>query len=139
MKEYKNIAGVYLIKSLTTGDSYIGASVCMYSRWKQHLSELKRKKHFSHKLQELYDANGKSNLVFGVIKVVDSVENLKVNERRYIARMKPTLNFMHNVEKKKIYTFRATPKIIAKAQEKLIRDKTTLSEKIENLLYEYAN
>ncbi len=42
-------------------------------------------------------------------------------------------------EPKKVYTYRAKPSVIKKAAKKVRRDKTTLSEKIENLLYEYAN
>ena len=42
-------------------------------------------------------------------------------------------------EPKKVYTYRAKPSVIKKAAKKVAKDKTTLSEKIEHLLYEYSN
>jgi hypothetical protein len=42
-------------------------------------------------------------------------------------------------EPKKVYTYRARPSIVQKASKKAKKDKSTLSTKIENLLYEYAN
>lgn len=41
-------------------------------------------------------------------------------------------------EAKKVYTYRAKPSTIKKALKKVKREKVTLSEKIENLLYEYS-
>ena len=42
-------------------------------------------------------------------------------------------------EPKKIYSYRAKPSIILKAKKKSVKEKTTLSQKIETLLNEYAN
>lgn len=42
-------------------------------------------------------------------------------------------------ELKKVYTYRAKPSIVKKASLKAKKDKSTLSTKIENLLYEYTN
>lgn len=42
-------------------------------------------------------------------------------------------------EVKKVYTYRAKPSIIKKANKKAKANKTTLSSKIETLIYEYAN
>jgi hypothetical protein len=43
------------------------------------------------------------------------------------------------IEAKKVYTYRAKPSTIKKAAKKVKREKVTLSEKIESLLYEYSS
>lgn len=41
-------------------------------------------------------------------------------------------------EAKSVYTYRAKPSVIKRAKKKVKKDKTTLSEKIEQLLDNYA-
>ena len=41
-------------------------------------------------------------------------------------------------ELKKVYTYRAKPSIVKKADKKAKKSKTTLSQKIEKLLFEYT-
>jgi predicted GIY-YIG superfamily endonuclease len=65
MKEVEKIkTGVYQIKSKVTGEFYIGSSRNVSSRWKTHLRELRRRNHFNHRLQTLFNVCGEYNLVF---------------------------------------------------------------------------
>lgn len=52
------IFGIYQILNTITGKSYIGSSVNIYGRWKNHKNELKRNKHGNSKLQRAWNKYG---------------------------------------------------------------------------------
>ncbi len=61
-------AGVYAIFSNINNRVYIGSSNNLYVRMKQHLFELRHKKHHSYRLQEDFDKFGEENFTFWVLE-----------------------------------------------------------------------
>ena len=49
------IAGIYVLISTLNGYSYVGSSVDIYGRFKEHIRMLETGKHHSHKLQKHWD------------------------------------------------------------------------------------
>lgn len=77
MSEEK-ICGIYVIKNKINSKVYIGQSVDIYQRWRQHKSQLSRNIRENEHLQNAWNKYGKDNFRFKVIEkcLVD-----KLNER----------------------------------------------------------
>lgn len=89
--QYKKQSGIYMIKCLANGKFYIGSAACIYSRWHNHLSQLKSNNHDNIHLQRVYIKYGKLSLLFGVIEFLEKGE-LITREQYWIDNMQPTLN-----------------------------------------------
>ncbi len=66
--EKNRSAGVYAILCEINNRVYIGSSVNLYARMKQHLGELRQKNHHSYRLQEDFDKFGENNFTFWVLE-----------------------------------------------------------------------
>lgn len=89
--------GIYLIKNKITGDSYIGSSVNVKKRFKEHLGLLRRRKHVNRFLQNAFNKYGEQ--YFDFILVCNCSENLQFYlEQVYIDSCNPTYNIVKNVE-----------------------------------------
>jgi len=75
--------GIYKIVSKAKDQFYLGSSVRIEVRWKQHLSDLKNNRHHSQKLQRVYNKYGESDLSFEMVEEC-SIEEIKVIEQRYL-------------------------------------------------------
>jgi group I intron endonuclease len=60
---------VYKIENIITGDCYIGSETNDNSRWRQHISRLRRNCHHSIYLQRAFNKYGEINFVFSLIEV----------------------------------------------------------------------
>jgi hypothetical protein len=88
-KKFKSIEpGVYMIKNLITGDSYIGQSTAPYRRRANHVSISEKKTAPLHVAVQKY---GKEAFVFGIIEHCPEEELLN-REEYYIQQFKPTYN-----------------------------------------------
>lgn len=70
MKNKKNwiqISGVYYIFNKTTNKGYIGSSVNIYRRFKEHAIELKKNKHTNKHLQSSWNKYGESCFEFSIL------------------------------------------------------------------------
>jgi group I intron endonuclease len=85
--------GVYAVRHIQSGDTYIGATLNIRHRAFCHLSTLRSWKHRCHKLQHYYDDYGEQSIVFGVIEQCDQYL-VNERERYWINTYKPALN--HN-------------------------------------------
>src|SRR5438128_2421537 len=84
--------GVYMMTALHNNKFYIGSSTSsLDKRWKNHLMEMKHKKHGNQKLQRAYDKYGKDNFSFKVLSYELPEDCLKV-EQKYIDELKPFYN-----------------------------------------------
>lgn len=61
--------GVYQIINTVNGKRYIGSAVCFYSRWLNHQSDLRRRKHGSKLLQAAWDKHGSAAFTFEILLV----------------------------------------------------------------------
>lgn len=89
-------SGVYKIESISHPERiYVGSSLHIDHRWSGHLSDLKRNKHHSFKLQRHYDKYGKLDLKFSIIKLCEKEQLIKY-EQESIERFKPYFNINPN-------------------------------------------
>lgn len=65
--------GVYSITNKQNNKKYIGESLDIEKRWKEHISDLNSNKHHSYKLQKDWNKYGVDEFTFGVEKIVESV------------------------------------------------------------------
>jgi group I intron endonuclease len=118
-------AAVYAIVHVASGDSYIGSSVDIDTRWRKHRETLRRGAHHSRRLQAAWVKFGEAAFVFKRL-VVCAVETLYMYEQRLIHGLKPAFNirstgYCHTPESKAA---------IAKARRDrcVVRDGMTLPE-----------
>lgn len=64
-------AGIYSITSRMNGKRYIGSSIRICDRWKEHLKKLQTNKHTNKHLQKHYDKYGEEDLLFAVVEVIE--------------------------------------------------------------------
>lgn len=74
------ISGIYKITCLIDGRCYIGQSVNVFVRLKQHKSNLKSNRHENKYLQGLYNQFGANNFTYELIEEC-SIEELDERER----------------------------------------------------------
>lgn len=85
-------AGIYKIQSLLEPEKfYIGSSVNLQSRKRQHFSSLKLNKYRNTYMQNYYNKYGRDNFLFLVIEECDK-ENLITREQFYLDNLKPVFN-----------------------------------------------
>jgi GIY-YIG catalytic domain. len=63
-----NTSGIYKIESkLKPERIYIGSAINIGQRWRVHLSDLRKQKHHSKKLQNHYNKYGEVDLSFSIL------------------------------------------------------------------------
>lgn len=87
--EYKigapELSGVYSIRNLVDGKTYIGSTNRFRQRHKDHARKLRSGKHYNKHLQAAYDKYGPDNFVFEPICVVDGDRVARANaEQNYL-------------------------------------------------------
>jgi group I intron endonuclease len=79
--------GIYEIKNLISGESYIGSSVNLDKRKKQHLYSLRKNRHPNKYLQRDFDLYGEESFIFEVLEYCELKD--------LIRREKYCINFFH--------------------------------------------
>jgi group I intron endonuclease len=88
----QKISGIYRIQSLSHPERcYIGSAVNIHRRWFEHLTSLKRNKHYSSKLQRHYNKYGRNDLQFSIIIGCEKTD-LVTTEQFFIDSYKPFFN-----------------------------------------------
>lgn len=82
------IIGVYKITNLINGKIYIGSSIDINSRWKEHVRDLNKNKHHSTHLQRSWNKNGSENFEFSILEKCNEEEILD-REQYYLDTLKP--------------------------------------------------
>jgi len=84
--------GVYIITNIETGDFYIGSATRKFiSRWRTHITALRRGNHHSKRMQNSFNAHGESAFVFKILEIT-SVEQALVREQFYLNQLEPPYN-----------------------------------------------
>ena len=90
------ISGIYKIQSIRKPQRcYIGSAKNLHVRWGIHLSELRRNKHHSVKLQNHYNKYGETDLQFSLLLGCDIEDLIKI-EQYFIDTYKPFFNIQPN-------------------------------------------
>ena len=91
-------SGIYKIQSIIEPEKfYIGSSVNIQSRKRQHFSMLKLNKHDAIYLQNYYNKYGKESLSFHIIEECNQ-DQLIIREQYYIDNLNPIFNSRKNAE-----------------------------------------
>ena len=99
--EYFKKTGIYQIRNTVNGMIYIGSSINIAARWREHKYDLNMNKHRNQHLQSAYNKYGKDAFVYEVLEVLDEGSKEKQFEReQYWIDLKEACN------KKKDITFR---------------------------------
>ena len=106
---FKNKSGIYILS--INNKKYIGSSIDLNDRILTHLSLLKRNKHHSNYLQNLY--NKYNTLDFDILEIVEETNNLLEREKYYInilnpkcnSVLDPTIEFNCKVSSKIVYQY----------------------------------
>lgn len=72
MANENRIAGVYKITNKINNKVYIGESLNVHRRWKEHRDSLRQNQHHSHKLQSDYNKYGSRNFIYEIIETIDN-------------------------------------------------------------------
>jgi len=84
--------GVYLITNQANNKKYIGSSVNLAKRQRQHLLSLQRGIHFNNYLQRAFVKYGENAFIFKVLEYVEDSQKIIERGQYYIDILKPAYN-----------------------------------------------
>lgn len=91
-------AGVYLISNSVNGKCYVGSTIHLDQRRKEHFSRLANNKHINAHLQNAYNKYGREAFDFEILETVDIDDNIKdkllKREQFWIDNLKPEYNVL---------------------------------------------
>lgn len=98
--DYNFKAGIYRISCTVNGKSYIGSSVNILERWREHISHLRAGAHHSIYLQRCYNKYGEESIKFEVLAILEEFneELLRLVEYVYIEKLHPEFNTLTPME-----------------------------------------
>lgn len=79
----EKITGIYMIRNLKNEKVYIGQSVNIYKRWREHKSNLNKNKHPNVKLQNAWNKYGDNSFSFSVL-LTCSKADLNEHEKFFV-------------------------------------------------------
>jgi group I intron endonuclease len=104
----EKMIGIYEIKNLKTNKSYIGQSIDIEARWKQHKNMLNNKIHHSTKLQNSWSKHKEEAFDFSVLEICTREE---LNEKEnYFILIKDAITNGYNMGGNRIFSLNKTPK-----------------------------
>lgn len=83
--------GIYKIENIVNGCLYIGSSVNLKKRFKDHVRLLKQNRHHSTKMQNSWNKYGEDNFIFEILECCDKNE-LLIKEQFFLDSYNPNLN-----------------------------------------------
>lgn len=81
------IMGVYKIVSKTNGKTYIGSSININVRKRNHFNNLRSRRHTNSKLQNHYNKYGVDDLIFEIIETTNDPNEVLKIEQKYIDKL----------------------------------------------------
>lgn len=91
-------AGVYLISNNVNGKCYVGSTIHLDQRRREHFSRLANNKHINAHLQNAYNKYGREAFDFEILETIDIDDNIKdkllKREQFWIDNLKPEYNVL---------------------------------------------
>lgn len=84
-------SGIYKITNVVNNHFYIGSTVNIKNRWRQHRDDLRANRHKNSYLQRAWDKYSEKNFTFELLEEV-SLADLVQREQFYIDLLNPTYN-----------------------------------------------
>ena len=84
--DLRNKSGIYQIRNLVNNKIYIGSSINLRKREKEHFRDLKNCKHHSKKLQRAFNKYGEQNFIFEIIEFIEDKSKLLEHEQYWMDR-----------------------------------------------------
>lgn len=88
----KKRAAIYCITCLTNNRRYVGSSVNVAYRWREHRYHLNHRKHHSPALQHSWSKYGPDAFQFAILEVVSDPKTLIEREQHWIDLLRPEFN-----------------------------------------------
>lgn len=82
------MSGVYKIVCLLTGKMYIGSSVNINKRFKNHIWYLQKNKHSNEYLQNAWNKYGEQNFKFEIVEIIHDISKLLIREKWWLDKTK---------------------------------------------------
>lgn len=87
---------VYQIKNTVTGDLYVGSSIYMRRRIRQHIYHLERKTHANRRLQNAFLKYGRESFSVSILEDGFTREKISIVEQKHMDTLKPEYNILEN-------------------------------------------
>ena len=110
---YSKKVGVYQIRNTVNGRIYVGSSLDIAARWREHKYDLRMNKHRNHHLQNAYNKYGKEAFVYEVLEILESKES-QFEREQYWIDLKEACN------KKKGYNIQSEVLVVPKLTKKVV-------------------
>lgn len=91
MKITNDVCGIYSITNLENGNTYIGSSVHIYARWKEHIAMLEKGTHHQTNLRrEFMNIENKDIYEFEILETFEDIKRSELNkiEDEYILKFR---------------------------------------------------
>jgi len=83
-KTDKGLMGIYKVVNLINNKLYVGSSIDLYRRMKEHIGSLKNNKHFNYHLQNSWNKHGQEFFVFKIIEYINDKKLLTKREQHWM-------------------------------------------------------
>ena len=81
-------SGIYMITNIVNGKCYIGSSINIKNRIREHKGKLKNNKHENSYLQASYNKYGKESFTITTVELVENLSLLTTRETAWILKLK---------------------------------------------------
>jgi hypothetical protein len=96
---HKKIMGIYIIYNKVNNKCYVGQTINLRKRKKEHRTKLNTNIHDNKYLQRSCDKYGLDSFIFYIVEIVDDVQNLNEQELYYIKLLETRMNaFGYNLK-----------------------------------------
>lgn len=82
------LCGIYKIENTISGKCYIGSSVNLRDRWREHRLKLRTHRHRSKHMQAAWDFYGEDAFIFVILEIVADAHDLLTREQHWIDTLK---------------------------------------------------
>lgn len=113
--EYFRKIGIYQIRNIINGMVYIGSSMDISTRWREHKYDLRMNNHRNQHLQNAYNKYGKDAFVYEVLELID-----EENKDQQFEREQYWIDLKEACNKKKGYNIQSEVLIVPKISKKVV-------------------